>query len=504
MATAKYSRLSGPFVHRLVSLSQANEKGLRLARDAGVEALDSPTREELSKAVAETDILQVEFWNNPHLFEFLQSDWPASRVMMCFHVAGHRPPHLILPELIDYSDMAVVTGAVSQTLPVFRDLPEEIRKEKTDMVLDSPDLSRIRGVRLQPHSSFHVTYLGTVDFIKMHPHFVRMSASLNIPDVHILVYGLGNGFATLKKEAEVLGAGQRFVWGGFVENIRPVLEVTDVFGYPLCEENYATSELVLAEVMSAGIPPVIFAYGGPSFVVQDHKTGLIVHSESEYKEAIEFLFHHPQERLRLGENARTFALTNLGAENQAPHLNQVYQRLLEKPKRKHLSVFNRRLDQETINSVGPHSTPCDLTGAELFIRSMGGKVPEFIMSMTSERLEQLLEAEKRIALSPPIIGSADGGVLLDYRLHFPRDPYLRLWTGLIFHRYGRYALAAAEFQKTINLGFPHWRVQWYLAQSAARAGAELLAEQAIQEVKRQARWFDLKTGFDEKFLKGRE
>lgn len=46
-------------------------------------------------------------------------------------------------------------------------------------------------------------------------------------------------------------------------------------------------------------------------------TGLVAQSESEYTQAIEYLYHHPEERLRLGRNAKEYAQQLFGAENVA-------------------------------------------------------------------------------------------------------------------------------------------------------------------------------------------
>ncbi|MEH1912091.1 glycosyltransferase [Nostoc sp.] len=62
-------------------------------------------------------------------------------------------------------------------------------------------------------------------------------------------------------------------------------------------------------------------------------TGLVVNSELEYSQALEYLYHNPQERLRLGKNAKQYAEQIFGAENAAKQLNPIYHRLMETPKR---------------------------------------------------------------------------------------------------------------------------------------------------------------------------
>src|SRR5256714_15389959 len=111
-------------------------------------------------------------------------------------------------------------------------------------------------IRRPPRSTlFPYTTLFRSDFSKMHPRYVAMSADVDVPGVRFVVCGAGAGFPALARQAEQLGVGDRFELRGWVDDIRPVIARLDVFGYPLCEDNYSASDLVLQEVMYAGVPP---------------------------------------------------------------------------------------------------------------------------------------------------------------------------------------------------------------------------------------------------------
>lgn len=91
-------------------------------------------------------------------------------------------------------------------------------------------------------------------------------------------------------------------------------------GYPLCLDTYAASELNLQEAMFAGIPPVVFPHGGIQLLVKHNETGLVVHSNQEYRDAIAYLYNNPSERLRLGANAAEYSKRHFGARNNAPKM----------------------------------------------------------------------------------------------------------------------------------------------------------------------------------------
>jgi glycosyltransferase involved in cell wall biosynthesis len=468
IAVAKYSSPMTGDRHRAISLLQAGPFAVDLATDAGLEVLNAPDREAVWREMGEADIVQVHFWNTPEMYELLRSDLPAMRLLLHCHVAGDRPPQVITSALVEYADFILTSSPYTCELPIFQRLPSEVRDEKLGMVYSGADLARLSGIQYQPHERFNVGYIGTVDFVKLHPNYVRMSAAIRIPSIRFIVCGAGNGYARLKQQAQRLGVAERFDFRGYVEDIKPVIETLDVFGYPLCEDNYSTAELVLQEVMYAGVPPVIFAYGGAQRTIVHDETGLIVSSELEYRQAIEHLYHHPEERARLGENARAFARHTLGAENAAKQLHRIHERLMQRPKRDR--------DPQWIGRAA------GLSGVEAFIRSLGEAAPQFTVSMTSEDVQELFEADRRIGSSSPVLCNSHGGGILHYRSRYPDDGWLRLWSGLVLHNQGQNAPAVLELTKAIQFGCDHWRVSWYLAQAAERVNAIPIAEKALQVV----------------------
>jgi glycosyltransferase involved in cell wall biosynthesis len=473
IATAKYSSKLANFVHRIVSIIPADPKAIEIATAAGLTFTECPDKDKLWYEIEEADIVLVHFWNNPEIYELLSSELPATRLLSWFHVSGDRPPQIVTEELIDYSDFALASSPYTYDLPVFQNLPLEIQLKKTGMVYGAPDFARLRGVRPTPHDAFNVGYIGTVDFVKMHQNYVVMSAQIDIPNVRFIVCGAGSAYPQLKQKARELGVEQKFQFLGYVEDIRSVIQTMDIFGYPLCEGNYSTAELVLQEVMLAGVPPVIFPYGGAQRSIIQNQTGLIVQNEEEYKEAIEYLYKNPKERFRLSRNAKNYARQNFGAENSAKQLNIVFDRLMGSPKKKREwrpCLGRKNLEQSK--------------GSDAFINSLGNTASHFSTSVQSKDVNELFDADKKIALSSPVLCSPGAGGIFHYRNHYPNDPYLRFWSGLVLQQQGRYALAVSEYTNAISLGYGHWRVSCYLSQSAKQAGAEILAQKAMSKLSR--------------------
>ncbi len=468
ICTAKCSARQGDFRHTVASILPPEAKAVQLARESGLRVVAAPGPAELAAEIEAADIVQMHWWNVPEMTDFIRTRHPPMRLIGFYHVAGDSLPHIITPKLIDYVDMSVPCNPYTYyDNPAFRDMDPAKRLSSVSLVYGAADLDRLEGVRQKPHRGFNVGYIGTIDFIKMHPDYVRMSAAIRIPDVKFIVCGDGS-LDLLRRQAAEAGAAERFEFRGYVEDVRPAISEFDVYGYPLCEETYAGSELNLQEIMYAGLAPVVFPYGGVKRLVVNDFTGLIVHSAREYAAAVEYLYHHPAERRRLGRNAKAYAEQIFGAENAARKINAVYNRLLERPKR---------------SREWAPGGEAGSTGAAVFLDTLGEKAgADFSASQSLTDLRALLEADDRIAASTRV--AFISGVLA-YRGKYPGDPWLRYWAGLGFAKLGSHAEAALEFAAAVQAGMPHWRARWRLAQAAEALGRADLAASVYPQLEAQ-------------------
>lgn len=452
ISLAKYASEKGlEQEHRVVALKEEfYPVSLLFAKKAGLDVLRNPGSDRISEEIKEADIVQLHFWNNPTLNEFLRSDWPSMRLLTWLKVFGEHPPQVVSKELLQYSDFVLATSPLTLKLPVFDKL---LAEEKADFVYGMADWSRLKDVEPRDHEPFTVGYIGTVNYTKMHPQFIRMSAAVSIPNVRFIVCG-GGIECELAEEADSLNAGERFEFRGYVENIRSVMETLDVFGYPLCEDTYATSEKSIQEAMYAGVPPVVFPHGGCSDLVQHEKTGLVVNSEKEYSEAIEFLYHNPEFRTQLGRNASEYARQVFDSEKAVLKMHDVYERMMDQSKRK-----------RTWRSSEVESNK--RSASKDFAENLGDKGIEFFVSLSDDDSATLLKVEEKIAASSPLMVSGEGGIN-QYRNYYPNDSYLRLWSGLCLQKNGDHQKAINEFDAAIELGLNDERVKNYRLQSLSQ------------------------------------
>ncbi|RMG41187.1 MAG: glycosyltransferase, partial [Candidatus Dadabacteria bacterium] len=395
-------------------------------------------------------------------------------LLLWMHVVGDQPPQIITPEVIEFADFALASSPGCYLNENIQSLPDELRVAKTDTVFAASDFARLEGLKPVKHSGFNVGYIGTVDYVKMHRSFLKMSSAVNVPEIQFIICG-GGRYKEIEAEARRMGCAERFKFKGFVEDIKNEIASFDVYGYPLCPETYASSELNLQEVMYAGVPPVVFPYGGvPHLVINDY-SGLIVHSEREYTQAIEYLYYNPEERKRLGENARRYASQIFGGENSAKKFLEIYKRVLESEKKTRKWPNPDRIG-ESLPDVNPQA---DVIGSARLIASLGKHASHFVTSRSSNDLNSVLEAEKHIAQSLPVM--VDGGIFSYARFH-SSDPFLRLWHGLTLREAGKYPEAISEFISAMNLGCNRFYILYYIADAAYRAGNTELAREALSKL----------------------
>ncbi|NBC67173.1 MAG: glycosyltransferase [Bacteroidetes bacterium] len=466
ISLAKYASDAGlPQQHSAIALKkEAYPVSLLFAKRAGLDILRNPEKQIIRNKIKQADIVQVHYWNNPAMTEFIRSDWPSMRCLIWFMVYGKYSPQVISKELLDYSDFSLGTSPNSLKLPVFKDI---LSDDRADFVYGLADWARLENIKKQPHDNFNVGYIGTVNFTKMHPNYIPMSVKVSVPDVKFVVCG-GGIEEELKAQANSLDSSEKFEFHGYVENIRSVLEKLDVFGYPLCEDTYATSEKSIQEAMFAGVPPVVFPYGGCSDLVQHGETGLVVENEKQYAEAIEYLYHNPEYRTELGRNAAEYARREFDSNKAVQKMQGFYEKIMAQPKRK------RRWRETEVMTI-------DKSPSEIFVDFLGDQGFEFKTSLNSSDRDQLLQADKKIACSSPLLVGGEGGIN-QYRNHYPEDPYLRLWSGLCLQTSGEHQKAISEFETAIELGMPAWRAKWYMARSSEVIGNLNKALSILEEI----------------------
>lgn len=123
--------------------------------------------------------------------------------------------------------------------------------------------------------------------------------STNNQRARCVILGSGSLEAELRAKAAGLGLDRTVMFAGFVADVRPYLEVADLFVLSSDKEGLPLS---LGEAMAYGIPCVATDAGGNKEIVEHGKTGYIVKpgAPEQLAGAINYLLDHDEERARMG------------------------------------------------------------------------------------------------------------------------------------------------------------------------------------------------------------
>ena len=135
------------------------------------------------------------------------------------------------------------------------------------------------------------------------------------PQVEVLGYGATSELDPVKKDP-------RFTFRGYVENMAAHLFREDIYLCPL--RVGAGVRFKLLEAFAAGMATVstTLGYEGIPCTAGEHL--LVADTEREFADAIRFLLDHPQEKERIGNKAREFAVQNYSVEAAGQLLEGVY------------------------------------------------------------------------------------------------------------------------------------------------------------------------------------
>ena len=411
------SKGNSDFRHDVLSLDHANEKACEASKTTGFTLADimSSDHEKLLSKISRADVVLIHWWNHPLLYALLVRErFPPARIIVWSHISGFHAPYVFNKAALHYPDIFVFTSPLSLDVPEVKDLPEE-RLGALRVIWSTGGVDCVASVRSKPHKGFNVGYIGTVDYSKMHPAFLRMSSMIKIPDAKFIVCG-GPSAKKIQEESLKYEMGERFLFAGQIDNITEYLSEFDVFGYPLAPYHWGTCEQSLGESMAAGVPPVVMANPTESLIVENGLTGIVAADEDAYVRAIERLYHNPYLRQRLGGNSRKEARERYSLDMMVKRWEDVFCEALR---------FQKTPRQWTGRRQGKR-----VSAAGLFIESLGSYGREFDNSLTARNgkaRKAALDSINRLYGSSHLWRAKTRGTANHYSFFFPEDNDLKLW-----------------------------------------------------------------------------
>jgi glycosyltransferase involved in cell wall biosynthesis len=268
---------------------------------AGAEIVVAEGLNRVASLAKEVDIVQFEFWNHPRMFECLaRAEFPAMRSMFWSHISGIFDPR-IPPGLMREAGRFVFTTSASLSIPFIVDQHPAERKKISVINSGFGFASARPGIARGRKPG--VAYLGTVDFLKMHPGFFDAIDAVVDDDLRVSVWGEMDATGDVAARARNMRHPERVNFMGHALDPAEALAQADIFFYPLQREHYGTAENALIEAMSLGSTALVLNNPPEMAIIRDAETGFIATSVEELGSLLQSLLLLPDVRERISANA---------------------------------------------------------------------------------------------------------------------------------------------------------------------------------------------------------
>ncbi|MBQ7775139.1 MAG: glycosyltransferase family 4 protein [Lachnospiraceae bacterium] len=157
-----------------------------------------------------------------------------------------------------------------------------------------------------PQKAFYLLSVGELNHNKNHEVVMRALAKISDKNICYGICGRGYHDQYLKDLAKELGIEDRVFLFGFRKDIPRMLKAADIFVFPSLREGLG---IAAVEAMAAGLPMITSDCRGTREYMEDEITGRICYNGTveEYKEIIEWMICHEDERKKMSQAVRVRA-----------------------------------------------------------------------------------------------------------------------------------------------------------------------------------------------------
>ena len=332
-ALSELTAASSLDIHRTFVLLEAprDRRYSDLIEKFGANIIFAEDLEQVAELATDADIVQFEFWNHPRTYELLaRCRFPSIRSVFWCHISGLFAPY-IAPGLLTAAHRFVFTSPCSFQSPVLATLTKEDRSRLVS-IGSGYGFSGHYPSRQDPNPVTKIGYLGTVDFIKMHPDFFNIIDDVDRSDFEVSVWGGFNPEGEVAKAHGAMKHPERVTLLGHCADPAAALSELDIFLYPLHPEHYGTAENALLEAMSLGVAPLVLANPAELAIVEHGKTGFIAADPKSCSEQLSQLLNDVGLVQAIGTNAAEYIRESHTPLLSAAKFEALYMDVFKEPK----------------------------------------------------------------------------------------------------------------------------------------------------------------------------
>lgn len=185
-------------------------------------------------------------------------------------------------------------------------------------------------LRIEPNTKI-ITMVGRLDQQKAPYYLIEAFAKVlnELPDIILLLVGEGELETSLKSQVQELKIEPKVKFLGSRDDVPAILNITDIFSLSSLWEGLGRA---MTEAMLMGIPVVVPNIYGIPEIVHHNETGLLFEAKNTDQLAryLVYLLNNPQERQRLGQNAKALTRRLFDGQEMVRQIEVVYETILDK------------------------------------------------------------------------------------------------------------------------------------------------------------------------------
>ncbi len=314
----------------ILTCKPEKEEHIKRCLDHHVRVLICPEEDEFRWEVTAADVIVVNWWHHPAVYEALEraAEIPT-RMVLWSHVNGLHYPRLNA-DFIDAFDACMFTSKATLLNEFWNAEERKAIEEKSALVYGMGDFGA-EDFRPKTHyevgEKVTIGYVGSLDYAKVHPGFIKWMKKAADLDDRIQFVAAGDCPPAMAADAAASGLTDRIHFLGFREDIPEVLRSLDLFMYPLNPYNFATTENALLEAMAVGLPIIATDGVVEQSILENGRNGMLVSDEKAFTEGISLMSSNAALRRMLGENARKTVLETYHVRENLERFHSVVERM---------------------------------------------------------------------------------------------------------------------------------------------------------------------------------
>lgn len=305
-----------------------------ICRKSGAEVIVSDNTDEIRCIMESADAVIFDWWGHPLFYNVLKAvSGIETRLILWSHINGLFYPFLQY-DFLEQFDYSMFTSACTYENSDWTEKQKNIISEKSEIIYGmgnfEPEMNPFR-TDYSAGKPFKIGYAGTISFGKMSADFPEICRKMSerIDDTEFIFYG------SSEKATEEAFGNPKCKFCGFTDNLEEKLKELDVFCYPLCAENFATTENALLEAMAAALPAVVLNNSPERNIIKHNETGLIAENPEQMCSYLEMLYKDEKLRARLGKNARKNVISRCSYNENCIRYKKCIEKVLTMPAKRH-------------------------------------------------------------------------------------------------------------------------------------------------------------------------